>query len=171
MVQQAKRDIPGDVILRAEKITKLYPGTVALNKVDFNVYRGKVNVLVGENGAGKSTLMNALAGLYKPVSGTIKVHGEEVSFGSPKDAIIKGIGMVHQHFMLIQNHSVIENIALGYAGWGAGQLEDELADNAWLSGPADTAIIFETPCEQRWEAAAALIGVDLRLISGETGHA
>ena len=51
------------------------------------------------------------------------------------------------------------------------QLEDELADNAWLSGPADTAIIFETPCEQRWEAAAALIVVDLRLISGETGHA
>jgi putative transcriptional regulator len=62
-------------------------------------------------------------------------------------------------------------ITLGYAGWGAGQLEDELADNAWLSGPADTAIVFETPCEQRWEAAAALIGVDLRLISGETGHA
>jgi putative transcriptional regulator len=62
-------------------------------------------------------------------------------------------------------------ITLGYAGWGAGQLEDELADNAWLSGPADTAIVFETPYEQRWEAAAALIGVDLRLISGETGHA
>lgn len=62
-------------------------------------------------------------------------------------------------------------ITLGYAGWGAGQLEEELAANAWLSGPADTAIVFETPYDQRWEAAAALIGVDLRLISGETGHA
>ena len=62
-------------------------------------------------------------------------------------------------------------ITLGYAGWGAGQLEEELAANAWLSGPADTAIVFETPYDQRWEAAAALIGVDLTLISGEAGHA
>jgi putative transcriptional regulator len=62
-------------------------------------------------------------------------------------------------------------ITLGYAGWGAGQLEEELAANAWLSGPADTAIVFETPYDRRWEAAAALIGVDLTLISGEAGHA
>jgi putative transcriptional regulator len=62
-------------------------------------------------------------------------------------------------------------ITLGYAGWGAGQLEEELAANAWLSGPADIAIVFDTPYDRRWEAAAALIGVDLTLISGETGHA
>ena len=62
-------------------------------------------------------------------------------------------------------------ITLGYAGWGAGQLEHELATNAWLSGPASTRIVFETPCEQRWEAAAALIGIDLNLISGDAGHA
>lgn len=62
-------------------------------------------------------------------------------------------------------------LALGYAGWGAGQLEEEMAQNAWLSGPADPAILFELPVEERWGAAAALIGVDLTLLSSETGHA
>ncbi len=62
-------------------------------------------------------------------------------------------------------------ITLGYAGWGAGQLEEELAANAWLSGPADAGIVFDTPYEQRWEAAAGLIGVDIKLLTGEAGHA
>ena len=62
-------------------------------------------------------------------------------------------------------------VALGYAGWGAGQLEQEMGDNAWLSGPADRRILFETPVEERWSAAAALLGVDLRLLSNEIGHA
>lgn len=62
-------------------------------------------------------------------------------------------------------------ISLGYAGWGAGQLEEELAANAWLNGPASSKIVFETPSEQRWTAAAALIGVDLNLLSGDAGHA
>ena len=62
-------------------------------------------------------------------------------------------------------------VSLGYAGWGGGQLEEELAANAWLSGPASSKVVFETPSEQRWAAAAALIGVDLNLISGEAGHA
>ncbi len=62
-------------------------------------------------------------------------------------------------------------VALGYAGWGAGQLEQELADNAWLSGPATADIVFDVPFEQRWQAAATLIGVDLNLISGDAGHA
>ena len=60
---------------------------------------------------------------------------------------------------------------IGYAGWGAGQLEQELADNTWLSGPASSKIVFDTPSEQRWEAAAALLGVDLNLLSSDTGHA
>lgn len=75
------------------------------------------------------------------------------------EAIAKGDG---------PQHSLI---ALGYAGWGAGQLEQELAQNAWLSGPADKGILFETPHEKRWEAAAALLGVDLNLLSGDAGHA
>jgi len=62
-------------------------------------------------------------------------------------------------------------VALGYAGWSAGQLEEELKSNSWLSAPADTRIIFETPVEQRWQAAAKLIGVDLALLSGDAGHA
>src|SRR5690606_10860059 len=62
-------------------------------------------------------------------------------------------------------------VALGYAGWGAGQLEREMAENAWLSGPASAEILFETPVEKRWEAAAALLGVDLNLLSGDAGHA
>ena len=62
-------------------------------------------------------------------------------------------------------------IALGYAGWGAGQLEQEMAQNAWLSGPADPEILFEMPSERRWEAAAALLGIDLHLLTGEAGHA
>jgi putative transcriptional regulator len=62
-------------------------------------------------------------------------------------------------------------VTLGYAGWGAGQLEQEIAANAWLNGPASTEIVFNTPCEQRWLAAAALLGVDLNLLSGDMGHA
>ncbi len=62
-------------------------------------------------------------------------------------------------------------ITLGYAGWGAGQLEQELANNTWLSGPASSKIVFETPSEQRWQAAAALLGIDLNLLSSDTGHA
>ena len=62
-------------------------------------------------------------------------------------------------------------VTLGYAGWGAGQLEQELADNTWLSGPASSKIVFDTPSEQRWEAAAALLGIDLNLLSSDAGHA
>lgn len=62
-------------------------------------------------------------------------------------------------------------VALGYAGWGEGQLEDELSANAWLSGPADTQIIFNLPSEERWQAAAQILGVDMNLMSGDTGHA
>src|ERR1041385_358956 len=82
-------------------ITKRFPGVVADDNVDFDLQRGEVHALLGENGAGKSTLMNVLYGLYKPDEGDIYVKGKRVSFGSAKDAIDEGIGMVHQHFMLI----------------------------------------------------------------------
>jgi len=94
-------------------ITIRFPGVLANDKVDLTLEKGEVHALLGENGAGKSTLMNALAGLYKPVAGTMKVHGEVVDFNSPKDAIAKGIGMVHQHFMLVPTQTVTENILLG----------------------------------------------------------
>ncbi len=95
-----------DIVIR-------FPGVLANDHVNFSLKQGEIHALLGENGAGKSTLMNALAGLYKPSSGVIKVMGEEVHFNSPKDAIAKGIGMVHQHFMLVPTQTVTENILLG----------------------------------------------------------
>lgn len=110
IAQQPKRDIQGDVILRAEKITKLYPGTVALNKVDFNVYRGKVNVLVGENGAGKSTLMKIIAGVEQLTDGHLYLHGKEVLFKSFREAAHNGISIIYQEMNLFPNLNVAENI-------------------------------------------------------------
>ncbi|NED95149.1 ABC transporter ATP-binding protein [Phytoactinopolyspora alkaliphila] len=94
-------------------ITKRFPGVVANRDVHLAVRHGEVHAVVGENGAGKSTLMKILYGMYKPDEGTISVDGHPVEFGSPKDAIAAGIGMVHQHFMLADNFTVLENIVLG----------------------------------------------------------
>ncbi|MEU6116137.1 ABC transporter ATP-binding protein [Streptomyces sp. NPDC047117] len=94
-------------------ITKRFPGVVANHDIDITVRRGTVHALVGENGAGKSTLMKILYGMQKPDEGTITTDGEQVSFASPADAIARGIGMVHQHFMLADNLTVLENIVLG----------------------------------------------------------
>jgi simple sugar transport system ATP-binding protein len=94
-------------------ITKAFPGIVANDDVSFELRRGEVHALLGENGAGKSTLMNILYGLYKADDGQILLHGKPVVFASAKDAIEAGIGMVHQHFMLIPVMTVAENIVLG----------------------------------------------------------
>src|SRR5580765_3037222 len=94
-------------------ITKQFPGILANDHVDFELLPGEVHALLGENGAGKSTLMNILYGLYKPDSGEILLNGAPVTFASAKDAIGSGIGMVHQHFMLIPVMTVAENIVLG----------------------------------------------------------
>ncbi len=95
-----------DIVIR-------FPGVLANDHVNFNLKPGEIHALLGENGAGKSTLMNALAGLYQPTSGTMRVNGELVRFHSPKEAIARGIGMVHQHFMLVPTQTVTENILLG----------------------------------------------------------
>lgn len=96
-----------------ENIVVRFPGVLANNQVNLKLKQGEIHALLGENGAGKSTLMNVLAGLYRPTSGTMRVYGEPVSFHSPKDAIARGIGMVHQHFMLAPTLTVTENILLG----------------------------------------------------------
>lgn len=95
-----------DIVIR-------FPGVLANDHVNFTLKKGEIHALLGENGAGKSTLMNALAGLQKPSEGVIKINGRSVSFNSPKDAIAVGIGMVHQHFMLVPTQTVTENILLG----------------------------------------------------------
>lgn len=94
-------------------ITKRFPGVVANDNVDIAVKEGQIHGLLGENGAGKSTLMNMLSGLYRPDQGQIFIKGQPVRFSSPRDAINHGIGMVHQHFMLVPTQSVAENLILG----------------------------------------------------------
>ena len=125
------------VILRAEKVRKVYPGTTALNNVDFNVYEGKVNVLVGENGAGKSTLMKILSGVEQPTGGRITMRDEELSQLTPKSATAHGIGIIYQELNLFPNLDVSENIFLNREkmkrkGWidheGQRQLASELLE-------------------------------------------
>ena len=94
-------------------IEKRFPGVIANHDVNLNVRRGTIHAIVGENGAGKSTLMKTLYGMHQPEAGTITVNGQQHKFRSPSDAIAAGIGMVHQHFMLADNLTVLENIVLG----------------------------------------------------------
>jgi erythritol transport system ATP-binding protein len=101
-----------DVILRAEHISKVFPGTLALDDVTFNVYKGKVNVLVGENGAGKSTLMKILAGVESPTQGRIMLEDREIRLRSPIEAAQQGIGIIFQELNLCPNLSVVDNIYL-----------------------------------------------------------
>lgn len=96
-------------------ITKRFPGVVANQQVNFAVRPGEIHALLGENGAGKTTLMNILCGLYQPDEGAIWLHGNPANFHRPADAIAAGIGMVHQHFMLVDSFTVAENIVLGRA--------------------------------------------------------
>ncbi|MGE5073504.1 MAG: ABC transporter ATP-binding protein, partial [Anaerolineae bacterium] len=99
--------------LEMRGITKRFPGVLANERVDFDVRAGEVHALLGENGAGKSTLMKILYGLYHPDEGEILLNGKPVNIASPTDAIGLGIGMIHQHFMLVPSLTVAENVALG----------------------------------------------------------
>jgi ABC-type uncharacterized transport system ATPase subunit len=104
-------------------ITKRFPGVIANHDIRITVASGTVHAIVGENGAGKSTLMKILYGMQRPDEGSIKVNGAQVDFRSPSDAIAAGIGMVHQHFMLADNLTVLENIVLGAEPTKAGRLD------------------------------------------------
>jgi simple sugar transport system ATP-binding protein len=97
-------------------ITKSFPGVVANDDVDLDLQAGEIHSVLGENGAGKTTLMNILAGMYQPDTGTIIVRGQTVQFRSPQDSLKLGIGMVYQHFTLIHNLTVLENLMLGFEG-------------------------------------------------------
>lgn len=102
-----------DIVMRAEDISMRFPGTLALDSVNYTVYRGKVNVIIGENGAGKSTLMKILAGVQQQTSGQIYLNGQKVSIANTREAAALGIGMVHQELNLSENLNVAENIFLG----------------------------------------------------------
>jgi simple sugar transport system ATP-binding protein len=99
--------------VRLTSITKRFPGVVANHDINLSIAKGEVHALCGENGAGKSTLMKILYGMQRPDEGTIEIDGEQVILRSPADAIARGIGMVHQHFKLADNLTVLENIVLG----------------------------------------------------------
>jgi simple sugar transport system ATP-binding protein len=106
-----------DCVLEVKNVSKRFPGGIIANDhVNFSLFRGEVHALLGENGAGKTTLMNIIYGIQQPDEGEIYVRGRRVVIKSPKDAIRLGIGMVHQHFTLIPNHTVLENIALAVNG-------------------------------------------------------
>jgi simple sugar transport system ATP-binding protein len=141
--------------IHLKDITKRFPGGVLANDdIDLAVEHGSVHALLGENGAGKTTLMNVLYGLYEPTAGTVHIEGEPVEFDTPQDAIERGVGMIHQHFMLVDPMTVLENIALGWepVKYGGVSVDDGAvaADIRELSerynfGVADD---IDTPVEQ-----------------------
>ncbi|HEU4793927.1 MAG TPA: ATP-binding cassette domain-containing protein, partial [Nitrolancea sp.] len=94
-------------------VTKRFGSVIANQDITFDARYGEVHALVGENGAGKSTLMSIVAGLYRPDHGRVRVGGQPVTFKSPRDAIDRGIGMVYQHFMLVETMTVAENLLIG----------------------------------------------------------
>jgi simple sugar transport system ATP-binding protein len=170
--------VADDLVLEMRDIRKEFPGVVANDGVSFDVRRGEVHALLGENGAGKSTLMNILYGLYRPDGGEIRLNGKPVSFSSAREAIHAGIGMVHQHFMLIPVMTVDENIVLGvepHIGLllderGAEQRVRELSEQFGLAVDP-TALISDITVgqEQRVEILKALYrGADLLILDEPT---
>src|SRR5690242_18576723 len=159
-------------------IRKEFPGVVANDNVGFEVRAGEVHALLGENGAGKSTLMNILYGLYRPDAGEILLHGKRVTFGSARDAIQAGIGMVHQHFMLIPVMTVAENIVPGVEpregilldARGAERRVRELSERFGLAvDPASLVAQITVGQQQRVEILKALYrGADVLILDEPT---
>lgn len=116
MTQTQPASAPLALEMRA--ITKRFPGVIANEDVSFSAAQGEIHALLGENGAGKSTLMSILCGLYRPDSGEIRINGSTQEFHAPSDAIRAGVGMVHQHFMLVPSQTVAENVVLGLRNEG-----------------------------------------------------
>ncbi|MCC6445530.1 MAG: ABC transporter ATP-binding protein [Armatimonadetes bacterium] len=159
-------------MLRMEAVTKRFGAVTALDGVDFEVRAGEVHALLGENGAGKSTLMHILSGLYRPGSGVVCLDGQPVAIHSPQDAARLGIGMVHQHFMLVPVFTVAENIALAASGSARGWLNRaEMRENVsrlarrldWEVDPDAPVIHLPVGAQQRVEILKAL-QTDARLL-------
>jgi len=162
-----------DIVLTARQVTKLYPGTTALNNVDFNIYRGKVNVLIGENGAGKSTLMKILAGVESATSGTLTLDGQVIAPRSPREAESHGIGIIYQELNLFPNLSVAENIFMAHEHTVAGMwvkhgVQEERAQQlmARLEQPIDprTLVADLRIGQQQIVEIAKALALDVRIL-------
>jgi ABC-type uncharacterized transport system ATPase subunit len=141
----------GAVVMRG--IVKRFPGGVIANdKVDFELYAGEIHGLLGENGAGKTTLMNILYGFYQPDAGSIAIFGQPVTFRSPSDAIKHGIGMVHQHFKLVSDMSVTENVVLGLKS-PKGIITDIASAETRISSLSEQHGLHIDPKTQIWQLA------------------
>ena len=173
--------MPGTALLRMEGITKSFPGVIANDGVDFEVAAGEVHALLGENGSGKTTLMNVLYGMYRPDAGRIVLRGEEIQLHTPRDAIRHGVGMVHQHFMLVGVLTVAQNIALALSAHERrpGPLVDLRAASTRIAEmsarygmPVDPhARVWQLPVgvQQRVEILKALLrGADLLILDEPT---
>jgi general nucleoside transport system ATP-binding protein len=166
----------GAPLVVMERITKRFPGVVANDDVNLTLLEGEIHALVGENGAGKSTLMRVLYGLYPPNAGRIVVRGNEVRIHSPRDAIALGVGMVHQHFVLVDRFTVSENIVLGAEGGilldldEAGERVRDLARSYGFAVDPDARVeSLSVGEEQRVEILKALYrGVDLLILDEPT---
>lgn len=137
-------------MLKMKGITKHFPGVLANDKVDFDVKAGEVHTLLGENGAGKSTLMKILYGLYQPDEGEIHWEGQPIRITSPANAIEQGIGMIHQHFMLVPTLTVAENVALGLKS-GQGMLTDLKKVSKRIAELSETFGLQVHPQEYIWQ--------------------
>ena len=152
-------------------MTKRFGDLVAINSVSFDVRRGEVHCILGENGAGKSTLSECLYGFYRPEAGRVYLDGRHVSFSSPRDAISAGIGMVHQHFVLVTPLSVIENVVLGThkSGWSVGLAEasarlTDICDRYEIDVDFDTKIWQLAVGEQQWVEILKALYLDAELL-------
>lgn len=159
-------------ILEMRGITKRFGGTTALDGVDFTLLPGEIHALLGENGAGKSTLMNVLRGLVEPTAGQTMLAGETVTFHTPDDATRAGIGMVHQHFLLVPSFTVIENLTLAAAdrrivlnpGPLIARAEAAAKDLGWTLPPPGVPVAdLPVGTQQRVEILKALLG-DARIL-------
>ncbi len=165
-------------VLEVRDITKRFPGVLANDHISFTLEPGEIHAFLGENGAGKSTLMNILYGLYEPDEGQIFIHGKQVSIKGPGDAIRQGLGMVHQHFMLVPTLTVAENVMLGTEITNGLLLDEkeanrrigELSERYGLAVPPE-ALVHDLPVgvQQRVEIIKTLYrGVDILILDEPT---